>query len=153
MHHALAMKKHFMMFAAYNRWANARIYDAAAELSDEDYRRDVGAFFRSMHGTLNHLLATDRIWMKRFTGQGETPNSLDAILFGDLAPAAPWRARPRICASASSSAASTEAALDGRFTYMTVSDYLHHLAAAGAGARPNPGSIIRHIIEVRLIRF
>ncbi len=122
MHHALAMKKHFMMFAAYNRWANARIYDAAAELSDEDYRRDVGAFFRSMHGTLNHLLATDRIWMKRFTGQGETPNSLDAILFGDLA-------RLRTAREAEDLrigefiGSLDEAALDGRFTYMTVSDY------------------------------
>ena len=122
MHHALAMKKHFMMFAAYNRWANARIYDAAAELSDEDYRRDVGAFFRSMHGTLNHLLATDRIWMKRFTGQGETPNSLDAILFGDLA-------RLRAAREAEDLrigefiGSLDEAALDGRFTYMTVSDY------------------------------
>ena len=72
------------MFAAYNRWANSRVYEAASELTDEEYRRDVGAFFRSLHGTLNHLLATDRIWMKRFTGEGEAPNRLDAIVHEDF---------------------------------------------------------------------
>jgi uncharacterized damage-inducible protein DinB len=44
------------MFAAYNAWANRRLYDAAATLSDSDYRADRGAFFKSMHGTLDHLL-------------------------------------------------------------------------------------------------
>jgi uncharacterized damage-inducible protein DinB len=79
------MKSHYTMFAGYNAWANRRLYDAAAQLSDADYRADRGAFFKSMHGTLNHLLATDRIWMKRFTGAGEAPERLDAILHGRLA--------------------------------------------------------------------
>lgn len=65
------MLDHYRMFADYNRWANQRVYAAAAELSDAQYRQDKGAFFGSLHGTLNHLLAADRIWMKRFTGQGE----------------------------------------------------------------------------------
>ena len=47
----------------------------------EQYRADRGAFFKSVHGTLNHLLVTDRIWMQRFTGEGDAPNRLDAILF------------------------------------------------------------------------
>jgi uncharacterized damage-inducible protein DinB len=58
----------FNMLAAYNGWANRRLYAAAAELPDEAYRADRGAFFKSVHGTLNHLLVADRIWMKRFTG-------------------------------------------------------------------------------------
>lgn len=78
------MKPHFQMFAAYNRWANARIYSAAGELSDDDFNRDVGAVFKSAMGTLNHLLATDRIWLQRFTGQGSAPASLDAILFREF---------------------------------------------------------------------
>jgi uncharacterized damage-inducible protein DinB len=77
------MKVHFQQFATYNRWANARLYEAAFALDDADYRRDVGAFFKSMHGTLNHLLLTDRIWLKRLTGEGEHPDRLDAILFED----------------------------------------------------------------------
>jgi uncharacterized damage-inducible protein DinB len=74
------MKAHFERFAAYNRWANARLYEAAFALSDADYRRNVGAFFKSMHGTLNHLLLTDRIWLKRLTGEGDHPNRLDAVI-------------------------------------------------------------------------
>jgi len=48
------------------------------------YRADRGAFFKSMHGTLNHLLAADRIWMRRFTGEGTAPDRLDAILYDDF---------------------------------------------------------------------
>ncbi len=82
------MKAHLQRFAAYNRWANARLYEAALALSEAEYRRDVGAFFKSMHGTLNHLLLTDRLWLKRLTGEGDHPNRLDAIIHeerGDLA--------------------------------------------------------------------
>lgn len=79
------MKSRYQMFAAYNAWCNERLYDAAATVSDADYRADRGAFFKSLHGTLNHLLVGDRIWMKRFTGVGEQPPSLDAILFDDFA--------------------------------------------------------------------
>ena len=74
------MRAHLQRLAAYNKWANARLYQAALALSEPDYRRDVGAFFKSMHGTLNHLLLTDRLWLKRLTGQGEHPNRLDAII-------------------------------------------------------------------------
>ena len=79
------MKQYFALLAAYNAWCNERLYDAAAQLSDADYRADRGAFFRSLHGTLNHILAADRIWMKRFTGEGEAPKRLDAVLFHELA--------------------------------------------------------------------
>ena len=59
------MKQILEMLAEYNRWANRRLYAAAAELPDAEYRADHGAFFGSVHGTLNHLLAGDRIWMRR----------------------------------------------------------------------------------------
>jgi uncharacterized damage-inducible protein DinB len=75
---------HYRMFAGYNAWCNARLYDAVATLSEADYRADRGAFFKSLHGTLNHLLVGDRIWMARFTGTGEMPKSLDAILCDDF---------------------------------------------------------------------
>jgi uncharacterized damage-inducible protein DinB len=78
------MKSRYQMFAGYNAWCNERLYDAAATLTDADYRADRGAFFKSMHGTLNHLLVGDRIWMRRFRGAGEQPPSLDAILHEDF---------------------------------------------------------------------
>jgi uncharacterized damage-inducible protein DinB len=77
------MKSRFEQLAAYNRWANARLYEAAMALPESDYRRDVGAFFKSLNGTLNHLLVADRIWMKRLTGEGEHPDKLNAIIHDD----------------------------------------------------------------------
>ena len=64
------MKSRYATFAGQSWARTSPFYDAAALLSDAEYRADQGAFF-SMHGTLNHLLATDRIWMQRFTGQGD----------------------------------------------------------------------------------
>ena len=80
----MTLLAHYRMFGRYNAWANTRLYDAAARLDGEQYRADRGAFFKSVHGTLNHLLATDRIWMQRFTGAGTAPERLDAILFETL---------------------------------------------------------------------
>ena len=54
-------------FARYNAWFNTRLYELIATLTDEERRRDMGAFFRSIHGTLNHLLLTDRIWLGRIS--------------------------------------------------------------------------------------
>ncbi|TXH80844.1 MAG: damage-inducible protein DinB [Rhizobium sp.] len=79
------MLTHFRMLADYNRWANAELYDAAAQLSDAELHDDRGAFFGSLHGTLNHLLVTDRLWMHRFSGTGEAPAALGVVLHGDLA--------------------------------------------------------------------
>lgn len=78
------MKEHFALMAEYNTWANARLYRMAGQLSDEQYRRNVSAYFESLHGTLNHLLASDRIWMRRLTGTGDAPKRLDAIVCEDL---------------------------------------------------------------------
>lgn len=78
------MIDHFRNFAAYNAWANRAIYAEAATLSPSVFRENRGAFFGSLHGTLNHLLVTDRIWMRRFTGTGDAPGRLDAILYDDV---------------------------------------------------------------------
>jgi uncharacterized damage-inducible protein DinB len=78
------MKAHFVMMAKYNAWANARLFRMAGTLQDGLYREEVGAYFKSLHGTLNHLLAADRIWLRRLTGVGHHPDKLNAILFDDL---------------------------------------------------------------------
>jgi uncharacterized damage-inducible protein DinB len=80
----MKLTAHHVMFAHYNAWANSRVYEAAARLSVQQYRADRGAFFKSVHGTLNHLLVTDLIWMQRFSGEGDAPARLDAILFETL---------------------------------------------------------------------
>jgi uncharacterized damage-inducible protein DinB len=77
--------EHFQTFAAYNRWANRRLYDACAELSDVDYQKNKGAFFGSIHGTLNHILVGDRVWLGRIDDVDPGMKALDEILFEDLA--------------------------------------------------------------------
>ena len=54
--------------ARYNRWQNENLYSCAGRLADEARRQDRGAFFGSIHGTLNHLLWADELWMSRFCG-------------------------------------------------------------------------------------
>jgi len=54
--------------AAYNRWQNENLYGAADGLSEVERNAPRGAFFGSIHGTLNHLLWGDQTWMSRFAG-------------------------------------------------------------------------------------
>jgi len=53
------------LMAEYNAWMNEKVYAACATLSDEERKRDRGAFFKSIHGTLNHLLWADRAFLIR----------------------------------------------------------------------------------------
>jgi uncharacterized damage-inducible protein DinB len=70
--------------AAYNRWMNEKVYAAAAELTDEERKRDLGAAFGSVHGTLNHLLLGDRSWLQRFRGEPVTMKSPDEEVYADF---------------------------------------------------------------------
>ena len=79
------MTELWAQYARYNCLANETLYRACAALSDEERRRDLGAFFKSVHGTLNHLLLGDRIWMTRFEGGTHPSTDLGAILFDDFA--------------------------------------------------------------------
>lgn len=74
------MLDHFRMFADYNRWANDRLLAALEPMSDDDWHRDAELFFRSVHGTLNHLLVADRVWFSRFKGAPWAPGRLDLVL-------------------------------------------------------------------------
>jgi len=61
--------------ARYNRWQNQNLYGAADTLSDDERRRERGAFFGSIHMTLSHLLWADRIWMSRFSPDVPKPEA------------------------------------------------------------------------------
>lgn len=58
--------------AGYNSWMNEKIFACTAELSDTARKQDLGAFFKSIHGTLNHILLADESWLQRFRGQPVT---------------------------------------------------------------------------------
>ncbi|MBV9833263.1 MAG: damage-inducible protein DinB [Alphaproteobacteria bacterium] len=75
---------YFRVFADYNQWANNRLYDFVAKLPDAEYRKPRQSFFKSIHGTLNHLLVTDRLWLSRIDPP-QVAMPLNAILFEDFA--------------------------------------------------------------------
>lgn len=86
----------FLLLADYNRLMNQRLYEASAKLSEEQLNQDKGAFFKSILGTLNHILVGDIIWLKRFSEhpschqslaylrQLGKPDSLNSILYPRL---------------------------------------------------------------------
>jgi len=57
------------LMAQYNRWMNRKIYGVCEQIPDSERRRDLGAFFKSLHGTLDHILCGDMAWMNRFRGR------------------------------------------------------------------------------------
>ena len=79
--------QHLRTLARYNHLANERLYQACAQLSDAVRKQRRQAFFGSIHGTLNHIMVGDRIWLARFAGETVPSTGLDADLyedFGDL---------------------------------------------------------------------
>lgn len=76
---------YFQRLARYNAWANRRLYGACGSLAAEAYFAARPSFFGSIHRTLNHLLAADRVWMGRFQGVPHGVAALDQELCRDLA--------------------------------------------------------------------
>lgn len=72
------ISEQYRLLARYNTWMNTRLYVLAATLPDAERRADRGAFFRSIHGTFNHLLLVERIWLHRLTGDAALSTSRDA---------------------------------------------------------------------------
>jgi uncharacterized damage-inducible protein DinB len=75
------VKELYINFARYNQWANERIYTVCQQLDSDSYYQDRRAFFGSIHGTLNHILLADRVWMSRFTGEAYEVTSLRDELY------------------------------------------------------------------------
>ncbi|WP_047305197.1 DinB family protein [Pseudomonas fluorescens] len=88
--------EHLCLMARYNQWMNAKLYNAAMSLPEAQIVLDRQAFFGSILGTLNHLLAGDTIWLKRFAQhpaqyaalaplqQVALPQDLKTLLFANL---------------------------------------------------------------------
>lgn len=72
------------LMADHNLWMNERLYAVSADMSNDERKRDMGAFFRSIHGTFNHLLLVDRLWLGRILGQPFVIRSLDQELYADF---------------------------------------------------------------------
>ncbi len=60
----------------YTEWANELALNAAAELSDENLRRDFNISHSSIFGTLLHMAGAEWVWLERW--HGRSPAGKDA---------------------------------------------------------------------------
>ena len=74
----------FQLLANFNKWTNEKIIISCKKLTETEYEKDRGAFFSSIHGTLNHLLVVDRAYIARIKGKNHGLKGLDQILFESL---------------------------------------------------------------------
>jgi uncharacterized damage-inducible protein DinB len=65
----------FVDLFEYNRWAHQRTLESAAELDNDQYERETGGSVPSLRLTLQHVLATEVVWLSRWEGHslGEAP--------------------------------------------------------------------------------
>ncbi len=68
-----------LLLAEYNAWMNLKLYDAAAQLPAQELSADRGAFFGSLLGTMNHIVAGDTIWLQRFATHPAQHAALDPV--------------------------------------------------------------------------
>ena len=78
------MKTQFELMARYNQWMNKKLYTVCAEIPDADRKKDMGAFFKSIHSTLNHIMYADKAWMGRFTGKSIGGVKVGVDLYSDF---------------------------------------------------------------------
>jgi uncharacterized damage-inducible protein DinB len=74
---------YYTAISSYNQWMNQKLYAVCTDIADRERKLDRGAFFKSIHGTLNHLLVADLIWLGRFTQQPFIAK-LDKELYSDF---------------------------------------------------------------------
>ena len=92
----MSEKSQLVRMAEYNELMNKRIIEASGNLTKEKLSADKGAFFKSVIGTLNHILIGDILWLKRFSTHPngyksllpmkeiKKPERLDEIICSDL---------------------------------------------------------------------
>ena len=78
------LRAYASVMAAYNAWMNDKLYGRAVRLDDADRKRDLGAYFKSLHGTLNHILLTDKAYLAGFRGERFEMASFDRELHVDF---------------------------------------------------------------------
>ncbi|KAI9340260.1 hypothetical protein BDR26DRAFT_362386 [Obelidium mucronatum] len=71
------LRNHF----GYHAWAYNRLLSVLREMPTETYHSNSGLCFRSIHGTLNHLLLGDRLWLDRLQNKASTPTHANLLSF------------------------------------------------------------------------
>ena len=146
--------QHFRTLANYNIRLNRQVLAAAASLSHEQLLQDRGAFFKSILGTLNHILLGDLLWLRRFylhhgpdnkqfshlTKLNDFPaiKSLDQILFSDFSEFKAARASVDSIIRDWVNEQLTEEDLESGFTYTNMK---------GEASTKNFGEVLSHIFN------
>ncbi|BAN46564.1 DinB family protein [Metapseudomonas resinovorans] len=78
-----ALARHFQHLLAYHGWAYQRLLESLRQVDETGYRAPCGLFFGSLHGTLNHLAAVDRIWLARVRREAPPYTRLDVEVAAD----------------------------------------------------------------------
>ena len=73
--------KNFQLLANFNAWANMKIFVSCKKLDEREYKKDRKAFFTSIHGTLNHLLVIDKVYISRIEGKNHGMKKMNQILY------------------------------------------------------------------------
>ena len=115
----MAIRDYFEGLARYHAWATRKLYEHVDRLSDVDYRKDAGLFFKSVHGTLNHQLVAEHVvWFPRFAEGVSNTIALDAELEKDRA-----ALRERLLAAVPRWQALIASLDDARFAEASTFDY------------------------------
>ena len=77
-------ENHYQLMAQYNQWMNRKIYYVCESIPDADRKKDLGAFFKSIHGTLNHILYGDIAWLERLRDNSITKRNVGQEMFNDF---------------------------------------------------------------------
>ncbi len=62
---------------------NQKLYSVCDSLSDDTRKKDMGAFFGSIHSTLDHILYGDKAWLERLRDKSFTPRDINENLHQD----------------------------------------------------------------------
>lgn len=136
--HSIVNCGYVRTMAAYNAEMNERLYMAASRLDDTMRRADRGAFWRSIHGTFNHLLWADQIWMSRFDNWEKPTKPSGSELFAEFPEL--WKARREADAAISVWAYRIDAAwLDSDLTWFS--------GAAGREITMAKGLLVAHFFN------
>jgi uncharacterized damage-inducible protein DinB len=77
-------KNYFELMAQYNQWMDSKIYEVCLGIPDDMRKKDMGAFFKSIHSTLNHIYYGDLAWLERLRDNTFTPRQIGEDIFEDF---------------------------------------------------------------------
>lgn len=145
----MSLKLDFELMAHYNQWMNARLYAAAAQLDGAQWHADRGAFFGSIAATLEHILAADTHWLKRFAAAFPELASLDYVRAVPLPEPVRAITFPDFARLRSEREAMDVAIVD--FTREATDDLyarpLHYVNSAGESHIKLSGLVLRHVFN------